>query len=44
VVRPGLAVASLARRNRFGFPHHDVVRRYQAGASDFFVRIAMARL
>jgi competence protein ComEC len=31
VVRPGLAVASLARRNRFGFPHNDVVRRYQEG-------------
>jgi competence protein ComEC len=30
-VRPGLAVASLARRNRFGFPHPEVLQRYQAG-------------
>jgi competence protein ComEC len=30
-VRPGLAVASLARRNRFGFPHPDVLQRYRAG-------------
>jgi competence protein ComEC len=29
-VRPGLAVASLARRNRFGFPHPEVLQRYRA--------------
>jgi competence protein ComEC len=30
-VRPGLAVASLARRNRFGFPHPEVIQRYRTG-------------
>lgn len=27
-LRPTIAVAQLARRNRFGFPHEEVVARY----------------
>jgi competence protein ComEC len=29
-VRPRLAVISLGRRNRFRFPHEEVLRRYDA--------------